>query len=419
MKILRTFTLGILPIIALALGFQLGSSYEWQRLEAERTEVEQLFTLSGSGQTVQGDPEEQVDIALLWSVWRLLQRHYIDPQDLETDTMVFGAVGGLVSALGDPYTAFMTPPDTKDFADALSGTLEGIGAQLDLQNGEVIVVAPLKGSPAERAGLLPKDVIIAVDGEDIQGLQLDAVVMKIRGPKGSNVTLTVLREGAPEPLTLTVTRDSIHIPSVESRIEKTASGSIGIIALNQFGDDSMAEVQAAIRTFPSGLKGVVLDLRFNGGGYLEGAAELVSMFLASGEVVTVERRDASPEKHLVSGRTLLPDLPMVVLINGGSASASEITAGALQDHRRAIIIGMQSFGKGTVQEIIDLPGGSALRVTTAKWLTPGGQDLSEKGITPDIIVDRTLEQYRAGEDPQMHAAFERLTDKQDITKDVQ
>lgn len=415
MKILKTFTLGLLPIIALALGFQLGTSYEWHRLETERLEMQELFTMSGSGRTVLGDPEKEVDLSLLWSVWRLLQRHYIHPQEMVADQMVFGAVGGLTDALGDPYTVFMTPPDTKSFEDSLSGTLEGIGAQLDLQDGQIVVVAPLKGSPAEKAGLLPKDIIIMVNGEELQGMRLDEVVQKIRGPKGTTVTLTVVREDRADPLTLTVVRDSIHIPSVESKVVKMQTGSVAVLALNQFGDDSMAEMKKAIEALPPGLKGVVLDLRFNGGGYLEGAVQLVSMFLKSGEVVTVERRDVPAEKHHVLGRPLLPDIPLVVLINEGSASASEIAAGALQDHKRAVIVGTKSFGKGTVQEIIDLPGGSALRVTTAKWLTPAGQDLAKKGITPDIAINRTTEEYRADKDPQMDAAIQVLFGKRPLS----
>ncbi len=411
MKILRTFVLGLLPLIALALGFQIGASYQSHELLSERERIEDLYALSGSGKTVETDPEKEVDLSILWGVWRLLERHYVTPDELKMDAMVYGAVGGLVAAVGDPYTVFMTPPDTKTFEDALSGTLEGIGAQLDLINGQVVVIAPLKSSPAEKAGLLPQDIVMKVNDKELDGMSLDDVVGMIRGPKGSTVTIAVERKGKPDLVTLTVTRDAIHIPSVESKTQQTPQGTFGIVILNQFGDESIAEMKKALAAFPKDVKGIVLDLRFNGGGYLDGATDLVSMFLKSGDVVTVQRRDVPPELHRVSGQTIFADTPLVVLINGGSASASEITAGALQDQKRATIIGTKSFGKGTVQEILDLPGGSTLRVTTAKWLTPAGHDISKKGITPDIIIDRSADEYRAGKDPQLEAAISVLSGK--------
>ncbi|MSR67633.1 S41 family peptidase [Candidatus Peribacteria bacterium] len=417
MKILRTPPLIFLPLIALALGWHLGASYQMKHLTGEQQRIVELFSISsGSGQTVKTDPEKEVDITLFWSVWRLLSKHYIEPEKLETKSMVFGAVSGMVSAIGDPYTLFMTPQDTKIFESALSGTLEGIGAQLDLKDRQVLVVAPIKGSPAEKAGLQPKDLIVSVDGKSVEGMALENVVSMIRGPKGTFVTLEVKRASTVAMITITVVRDAIHIPSVESKVIATATGSIGYVALNQFGDDSVAELKKAISSFPKeGLKGVVLDLRFNGGGYLEGAVDLVSMFLEVGDVVTVEHRENEPEIHRVTGSSILPDMPLVVLINGGSASASEIAAGALQDHKRAKIIGTQSFGKGTVQEIIELPGGSSLRVTVAHWLTPAGQDLGKKGVTPDIVVDRTVEQYQSGYDPQLLAAEVWLTEHEDVS----
>lgn len=417
MRILRTFALVLLPLIALALGWQLGASYQLKHLQSEEDRISNLFTVgSGSGTIIQSDPEKEVDISLLWSVWRLLNRHYIEPQKMEARTMVYGAVSGLVSAIGDPYTLFMTPQDMKVFENALSGTLEGIGAQLDLKEGKVTVVAPLKGSPAEKAGLRTHDIITSVDGKSLDGLGLEGVVSLIRGPKGTAVTLSVLRALSPTPITMTVMRDAIHIPSVESKVIATATGSLGYVAVNQFGDETVAELKKAILEFPAkGLKGLVLDLRFNGGGYLEGATDIVSMFLKSGMVVTVARRDSAPEVYRVNGSPILPDIPLVVLINGGSASASEITAGALQDNKRAKIIGTQSFGKGTVQEIIDLPGGSSLRVTTAHWLTPSGHDLGKKGVMPDIVVDRTVEQYEQGYDPQLLAAQDWLMTRRDVT----
>ncbi len=417
MNFLRRFSIILLPLLALALGWELGASYELRQLDAERQRITQLFIpAAGSGQTVKSDPEKEVDLTLLWSVWRILDRYYLMPQDLKTNSLVYGAVGGLVQSVGDPYTVFMTPQDAKTFTNALNGTLEGIGAQLENQNGKVVVVAPLKGSPAEKAGILPHDTILQVDGTNVAGMKLEDVVNKIRGPKGTSVKLTVQHENKKVPEIVTVVRDNIQVPSVESKVIKTSSGSIGYVALNQFGTDSMREMRKALQDFSSaGLKGIVLDLRFNGGGYLDGAEELVSMFLKEGKVVSVDRRDVPPEEHMVSGQALLSDMPLVVLINGGSASASEITAGALQDQGRAKIIGEKSFGKGTVQEVIELPGGSSIRVTTARWLTPAGHDIAKKGITPDIVVARTEDDFKTGKDPQLTAAEAWLFDHRDVT----
>jgi carboxyl-terminal processing protease len=278
-------------------------------------------------------------------------------------------------------------------------------------------VAPLKGSPAERAGFQPKDIITAVNDTDVSGMALDAVVKMIRGPKGTTVALTYVRPPSDEPIIVTVTRENIHVPSVESKVVGTGSGAIAVVTLNQFGDSSMEELRAALdMVSPDQVKGLVLDLRYNGGGYLDGAVELVSFFVKSGTVVTVDRRDSAPEVHTVQGDPLLPAIPLVMLINSGSASASEIAAGALQDTKRATIIGVQSFGKGTVQEVLDLPGGSTLRVTVARWLTPAGHDLGKKGVTPDIIIDRTPDQYRQNQDPQLDAARVWLLEQRDVTK---
>lgn len=416
-RFLRASTLIILPLLMLLLGWQLGVRYEQRSLEETSRKLEMLYSgAAGSGQLV-SDPEKEVDLSLLWGVWRLLLKHYIAPEDLQVTPLVFGAVQGLVHAVGDAYTAFMTPPENKSFRQALEGKLQGIGAELTLREGQIVIVAPLKGSPAAKAGLLPGDVIVQVGEVTIEGETLQQVVQRIRGPKGTRVTLTILRHGSVEPLTFTIVRDDIDVPSVESRILTTATGSLGYIALNQFGEHSIVEFKEALQSIAQEpLKGLIVDLRFNGGGYLDGAVELASLFLHQGKVVSVERRGAEPEHHYVYGRPLLPDIPLAVIINQGSASASEIVAGALQDHGRATVIGKKSFGKGTVQEVIDLPGGSSLRVTTARWLTPNGKNLGKEGVDPDIDIDRTEEDFDAGRDSQLDAAVEWLLDGERPTK---
>jgi carboxyl-terminal processing protease len=363
--------------------------------------------VSGSGDTMI-DPQK-ADLSALFSVWALLQRTYVDPAALQPGKLILGATEGLVRGVGDPYTVFMPPKENKAFRGVLSGTLEGIGAELTMKDGIVTVVSPLKGSPAEKAGLLPGDVIVKVDGETLQGLTLDDVVDRIRGPKGTNVALLVGRADAPGPLTFTIRRATVSVPSVESKVLTQSGAEIGYITLNQFGDHSTDEVRQALLSFKDkNLQGLILDLRNNGGGYLNGAVDIASMFLREGRVVSVVSRGEQTEHQDVSGRVIVPDLPMVVLINQASASASEILAGALQDHERAVIVGMQSFGKGTVQEVIDLPDGSSVRVTIARWHTPNGKDLSKAGVTPDVQVEPKPGDAANGSDAQLQAALEAL-----------
>ncbi len=412
----RIFRIGIvilLPLITLSLGWGLGMRYAKQQVAETMSQLEFLYQGKTASGTLVHDPEKEVNLALLWGVWRLLQQHYISPENLNVTNMLFGATSGLVRALDDPYTAFMTPRENTDFKEGLGGKLHGIGAELTMKDSHVVVVAPLKGSPAQKAGLLPEDIIIKVNGEEIGNETLTSVVQRIRGPKGTNVILTIERSNEEEPLEFTIKRDDITIPSVEAEIQETASGAIGVIALNQFGDETIQEVEQALRDFQKEkepVRGIVIDLRYNGGGYLDGAVELASLFLKQGKVVTVQRREGEPVPHYVNGRPLDADIPLAVIINEGSASASEIFAGAIQDHERGIIVGKTSFGKGTVQEVFDLPGGSSLRVTVARWLTPNGMDLSKEGIAPNIVVDRTTEQISAKEDPQLDAAIEWLFD---------
>ncbi len=404
----RLLSLTILPIATLFVGWQLGAISQAGQIEELKQRLDGLSGITQSG-TVIGDPEKEVDVSLMWNVWRLLQTKYIEPNDLEARKMALGAVAGMVSAVGDPYTVFMTPKENTDFRQGLSGHLQGIGAQLSQSGTFVVVVSPIKGSPAAKAGLQPDDVILQVDGKDITGQGLEEVVSQIRGPKGSTVKLGIGRRGEDDLLNISITRDDITVPSTEYEVKHGTGGDIGYLAINQFGDETIGEVQKIVEGVDAKkLKGFIIDLRYNGGGYLDGAVDLVSMFQKKGKVVDVAGRGDEPQRHFVNGRAVLADIPLVVLVNEGSASASEITAGALQDNKRATIVGVKSFGKGTVQEVIDLPGGTSLRVTIAHWLTPNGRNLSKEGVMPDVIVERTREQIIAGEDPQLDKAMEVL-----------
>lgn len=399
----------LIPMLTLLLGLQLGMRLEQTKLQEQFQDLEFLYKGgAGSGQIIM-NPEEEVDPSILWSVWRLLLTHYIHPEDLKVESMLYGAVSGMVQSIDDPYSMFMTPSENKEFHDSLNGTLQGIGAELTVRDGFIVIVAPIKGSPASRAGLLPGDMILAVDGEEIKGQTLQQVVQRIRGQKGTEVKLTIQREGKWIPQEISILRDEINIPSVEHELKETSSGSIGYIAINQFAEHTNKEVELALKNLKEEEpKGIILDVRFNGGGYLDRAVDLASMFLRQGKVVSVARREGEPEAHYVYGRPIDTETPLVILINQGSASASEILAGALQDHKRATVIGETSFGKGTVQEIFEMPGGSSLRVTVAKWLTPNGKDLSKAGVEPDIEVVRTTEDMEEERDPQLDAAMKLL-----------
>ncbi len=332
-------------------------------------------------------PQQQQKFSLIDEVTSLIDQKYVESETLTEEIIERGAAAGVVRQLDDPYSILLTPEEKQDFDDSLGGKLEGIGAELTFRDGLVVVVSPLKGSPALDAGLLPEDVITAVDGREVGDDSLFEVVKQIRGPAGTEVELTLYRVGS-EPFIIPITRANIDIPSVESTIITRDEKNIAHVALNRFGSGSIDELRTVLTTFAdTKLDGIILDMRNNGGGFLGGAIDLTSVFLTQGKVVTVKRRGDDEEIHFVNGATMAPDTPLSILINSGSASASEIVAGALQDHGRATIIGQQSFGKGTVQEVIPLTDGSSLHLTIAKWFTPLDRSISEGGITPDIEIE--------------------------------
>lgn len=356
--------------------------------------------------TAPSGQDETVNMQLFWDAWNILSSNYVDPHALVTEDMIFGAIKGMVASINDPYTNFMTPKENKEFQESLQGHLEGIGAELTLRNGMITVISPLKNSPAQKAGLQPEDIIYKVDDETTENMSLEQAVMKIRGEKGSAVILTVLRENHSEPINIRIVRDSININSIDWKMKD----GIAIIEINQFGDSTKQEFSKAISDIlPERPKGVILDLRYNGGGYLDGAVDITSEFMEKGKVVTIKKRNPEEDEVIyVSGQARMANVPMAVLINKGSASASEIVAGAIQDNNRGKVIGENSFGKGTVQTVENLVGGSSLRVTIAKWFTPNDQNINETGIKPDIEVVRGVEDLEANRDPQLEKAMDVL-----------
>ncbi len=348
---------------------------------------------------------KNLDYASVEQIYDSLKQNY--DGKLDVNKLLDGLKHGLTQATGDPYTDYFSPSEAKDFNDQLNGTFEGIGAELSKdKDGNLVVVAPIAGFPAQKAGLKSKDIIVSVDGNSIANLSVDQAVSKIRGPKGTTVTLKVIR-GKSQTLTFTITRAAIKIPSVDSKI---LSGNIGYIKISEFSGDTGSLANKAADNFKAkGVKGIILDLRGDPGGELSAAVDVSSLWLNSGQTVLTTRRDGIITNTYTSqGPSTLIGIPTVVLIDDGSASASEITAGALHDNKDATLMGIKSFGKGSVQDIINLADGAMLKVTIARWYTPGGKNIDKQGIEPDKKVERSDADIKAGKDPQLEAALSML-----------
>jgi len=391
-------------IIAFILGGLWGSTLsKWKNQDA-----------GSSGQsprmTVENDDSELPGLDRFWEVWSVVNDIYVDESGLDSQERIYGAIKGSIKALDDPYSEYLDPEQSKMFTDSLNNELEGIGAELTMEEGLITVVSPLKNSPAEEAGVKPKDIIYEIDGEIATDMTLFEAVLLIRGPKGTTVKLTLLREGVDEPIEVEIKRQKIEVPSVE--IEYIgANERIAHVSVSQFSDDTTREFNKFIsEVLTKDVDGMVLDLRFNGGGFLNVSTDILSELLpAETPIVLVKGRDPEEDVTLfTNGKSRLSEMPMVVLINNGSASASEIVAGAIQDHERGEVIGEQSFGKGSVQEIRDFVDGSSLRITVSKWYTPNERSIDEEGVTPDIVVEITSEDYEADRDPQLDKAIEYL-----------
>ena len=352
--------------------------------------------------------DSTIDFSLFWKVWEILKDKYVDKANLDARELFYGAIDGMLAATGDPYTTFFSPKENQEFNEDISGTFEGIGAEMGMKDDIITIIAPLEGMPAEKAGLLPGDKIVKIDDAVSSGYSLDEAVKRIRGPKGTSVKLTIFRQGEEETRDIVVKRDVILVKSVRFEMK---DGDIAYIRVSRFGEDTQAAFETAARqALAQQPKGLILDLRSNPGGFLDTAVEMGSLMLPTGKVVVMEEDGGGKRMELKSrGGDILSSVPTVVLINEGSASASEILAGALRDNRDNVtLVGKKSFGKGSVQELIPVSKDTAVKVTVARWLTPSGEQIHNVGIMPKVEVGITAEDRENKRDPQLDKALEIL-----------
>jgi len=361
-------------------------------------------------------PPEEVNFSLFWEAWKKLQEEFVNPEDIDIQEMVYGAIAGMVKSLKDPYTVFFSPGDTKKFLEDVSGKFEGVGMEIGIRKGQLQVIAPLEGTPAQKAGLRAGDKIIKIDDVVTTDITIEEAVSMIRGPKGTEVTLIIFRDEWENTREFKIKRVIIKIPSLKWELlastgEAGGKDDIAYIKIYQFSEKLNSDfTKVGVEILNSPAKKIILDLRNNPGGYLVRAQDIAGWFLEKGKVVVVEdfgsKKD--PEVYETKGNAKFSDYPMVILINQGSASASEILASALRDNRGIKIIGETSFGKGSVQELEELRGGSSLKITIAKWLTPNGDLITDVGLKPDIEIKMTEEDYNEERDPQLDKAIEIL-----------
>ena len=392
----------LIVLLVLGASFFAGTLYGYQN----RPGIEKVANIAGKETT----PKFQnVNFNLFWDVWSRLEDKYVDNSKLDRQKLIYGAISGMVRAVGDPHTEFMPPAEAQQFQQDIKGSFDGIGAEISIRKGMLTIISPLKGNPADIAGLKAGDKILKIGDTFTGDLSLDEAVRLIRGPHGTKVRLTIARDGLDKAKEYTVTRDIIKVMILET--EQKPDG-IFVIKLHQFTENAGFEFRKAVREFyRSGSKRIIFDLRNNPGGYLTVSVDIVSWFAKEGDIVARERfADGSEDTYRSSGYQLLEHVPTVILINEGSASASEIVSGALRDLRNIPLIGHKSYGKGSVQEVEELAKNSSLKVTVAKWMTPKGIEIDGKGLEPDVTVEppKDQENQKIGYDPVMEKAVEIL-----------
>ncbi|MEO5928282.1 MAG: S41 family peptidase [Patescibacteria group bacterium] len=371
----------------------------------------------GTGSKPPKGDATNVDFNQFWDLWQLMETKFYK-QPLDEQTMLYGAMQGLAASAGDPYTVFFEPKVAEEFSNSLNGKFEGIGAEIGIKDDQLQVIAPLPDSPAEKAGVLAGDAILMIDATSTDAMTVDQAVSIIRGDKGTSVTLTIGRftvtkgtdgkeKKEPKSLDITIVRDTIVVKSVKVAYPKDG---IALITVTNFNSDTADLFAKAVDEVTSkNVKGVILDLRNDPGGFLDRATAVAGEWVGDQPVVSERRQGKIVDEFRGTGSGKLHGIPTIVLVNEGSASASEIVAGALQDYGEAKLVGKKTFGKGSVQDYTELDNGAAVKITVAEWLTPKGRSINKIGIDPDIVVDRTEEDYHADRDPQLQKAIDLLT----------
>ncbi|OGM93063.1 hypothetical protein A2372_01440 [Candidatus Wolfebacteria bacterium RIFOXYB1_FULL_54_12] len=401
---------GLIAIVLVALVLVGGSAFYYgYKIGAETSEVTVLEGVSNLGE----GKETRADFSLFWDTWNVLREKYVDSENVTDQDMVYGAISGMLASTGDPYSVFMPPKEADDFSQEISGEFGGIGAEIGVRNEQLVVIAPLKNTPADRAGLKAGDAILKIDDESTEDFSADNAVKKIRGKIGTNVTLTVFRGGWSATRDFNIVRDTIQIPTLDWKMlndegKEDPNGKILYIQLYNFYEKSpLLFYEALVESIDNDPKGIILDLRNNPGGYLDAAVNIAGWFIDRGSVVVTEKFRSEEDGHTsfeAQGMPIFKDMPTVVLINQGSASASEILAGALRDNNDSKLVGEKSFGKGSVQELIQLKDDAMVKITVAHWLTPKGTVIDKNGLTPDAEVKLTEEDINADKDPQLEKA---------------
>lgn len=389
-------------VVVLAVTFLLG-------FKTGEYQVSQVALVSGVDHK---NGPKNVDFDTFWKAWNIINEKYVPTTSSTTPTdqeKVYGAIQGLAASTGDPYTVFFPPVEAKAFGEQISGAFEGVGMEVDVKDGILTVIAPLKDTPAYKAGIKAGDKIIGIDKKTTQGISTPEAIKRIKGPKGTTVTFSIIRGTSTEPIEISVVRDVITVPAMKTE----TIGDVFVIHMYSFSAQSADEFRKALREFvESGKYKLVLDLRGNPGGYLEAAVDMASWFLPSGKLIVAEQSKnlTFSQEYRSRGYNIFNDkLKFAILIDGGSASASEILAGALSEHGKAILIGKKTYGKGSVQELVEITPETSLKVTIAKWLTPNGHSISKAGIDPQIDIDFDVEKFKTtGEDNQIKRAIEEL-----------
>lgn len=373
--------------------------------QAEEPELPEGHPEIKTGEAETTTSEDELFVPF-WEAWDIVHNNYVD-QPVDDVAMMRGAIAGMLDSLGDQHTSYMDPDQFTQANIPMDGEYEGIGAWVDPDAEYLTIVSPMPDSPAEEAGLKPGDEIIAIDGEDMTGIDGNLVIRSVLGPAGSKVVLTIRREGEPELFDVTITRAKITIPSVEHRVLEEHEN-IGYIQIISFAQETRDELRQAIKDVKSqNVDGIIVDLRYNGGGYLQSAVEVASEFIGEGVILYEDYGEGEMQTFEAMRRGKATDIPLVFIVNEGSASASEIVAGAIQDHERAPLVGVTTFGKGSVQNWLELSNAQgAIRVTIARWLTPDKRQIHEIGLEPDYIVEFTEEDYENEVDPQLDKAIE-------------